>query len=197
VKPIGAILVGGASSRLGRDKALVRVGGRTLVERAESALLAVVDQVVVVGKAGTSCPLPGRRWVTDDRPGRSALAGLCRALAAAEDRPVLVVACDHPFLAPPLLRLLLDGLAGEAACVPGAGGRLDPLVAAYDPRRIGSALEGRLARGELRLSSAVLSLRPRVLADAELRAVDPGLVSFLNVNEPADLERARALGEKV
>lgn len=186
-----AILVGGASRRLGRDKARVEVGGERIVDRVVHALLAVVPEVFLVGKAGGESPRPDLPFVADPSPGRSALAGLVAALRAAAADRILVVACDHPFLAPALLGRLLDRLAAAPAAVPRPGGRPEPLVAAWRPADCLPELARRLVEGRFRLSEAAAAVGPAWIEEPELRAADPDLGSFLNVNDEGDLARAR------
>ncbi|MDF1597379.1 MAG: molybdenum cofactor guanylyltransferase [Acidimicrobiia bacterium] len=94
--PLGVILAGGASTRMGVDKALVVLRGEPLVTHAARALEAVCGEVVVVGREGT---LAGIECVPDDRLGPlGPAAGVATALRVSEGRPVLVVAVDQPFL---------------------------------------------------------------------------------------------------
>ena len=102
----GYILVGGKSSRLGRDKALVEVGGTPLALRVTNALRSVVDDVTLVGSPEKYSHL-GLRVIPDHVTGFGPLAGI---LAALEDtsRPWnLVAACDMPNLTPDFLEFLL------------------------------------------------------------------------------------------
>lgn len=126
--PLGAILAGGRSLRMGTDKALVPVGGIPMVERVAAALSAVVDDLVLVGR---SHPLAGIPSIPDLRPGpRGPLPGLAAALHHAAGRPVLLVAVDQPLVRPATLRGLLD-LLGGTAVVPVDGGARQSTCAAY------------------------------------------------------------------
>ena len=118
----GYILVGGKSSRLGRDKALVEVGGRPLVLRVTHAVQTAVDEVTLVGAPEKYGHL-GLRVIPDHVTGFGPLAGI---LAALEDtsRPWnLVAACDMPNLTPEFLGFLLRRAAEEQAEILGTHGR--------------------------------------------------------------------------
>jgi molybdopterin-guanine dinucleotide biosynthesis protein A len=155
----------------------------------------VTPEIVIVGRPGQEPPLADAPFVADRHPERCALAGLTRALEAAGDRLAVVVACDHPFLMPGVLRLLLD-LEGTAAVrVPLVEGRLAPLVAAYDAPVALPPLLAHLESGRLALRRALNVLRLDIVPENALRDVDPDLRSFLNLNTPEDLERIRGLAD--
>lgn len=125
---LGAILAGGRSRRMGTDKALVPVGGIPMIERVAAALGDVANEVVIVGRHD---PLAGIPAVPDELPGpRGPLRGLVAALRHAADRPVLLVAVDHPLVRPATLRGLL-GLFDQDAVVPVEGGVRQVTCAAY------------------------------------------------------------------
>ncbi|MCX7806281.1 MAG: molybdenum cofactor guanylyltransferase, partial [Planctomycetota bacterium] len=139
----GAILAGGRGSRMGADKALLRIGGRTLIERAAGAMAEVFgDRLLIVTDrpdrfAGMALP----RVATDLVPGAGPLGGLLTALREVGDAPVFAVACDMPGLDPAVMRAQLDlWRDGEAdALVPVAAGRPQPLHAIYSRVCIGIA----------------------------------------------------------
>jgi molybdopterin-guanine dinucleotide biosynthesis protein A len=175
---------------MGVRKHGLEVGGIRMVERVLAAARTVVDDVVLVGKAGVESPVPDLPYVEDDHPESCALAGVVAALRHAGDRPVLVLACDLPFLVPKLLRLLLDGAGAAPVRLPVVSDRLEPLVAVYRPAAF-EPLAAALAEGRLALHREVAALNPDRVAERILREVDPGLVSFVNVNDRSDLAAAR------
>jgi len=187
-----AILVGGVSRRLGRDKALVTVGGLPIVERVRRSLLTVTERIFVVGKDGERNPLPDLPFVTEDHPVRCALAGLVLALETAGAERILVVGCDHPFLAPPLLALL--AAPGRAAVrLSGGPDRLEPLLGCWNSPVALPVLKQRLEEGSLSLAGAIAALESELIPPQEVTAVDRDLLSFLNVNTPEDLIRAESV----
>jgi molybdenum cofactor guanylyltransferase len=202
--PIGVVLAGGAGRRIGGAKATVALHGRPLIAYPLRALQAVLAEVVVVAKAGTELPpLPGVPvWTEPDEP-RHPLAGIVHALARAAPpagvaggetgglgaaRAVLVCAGDLPFADPELVELLVRADAGGAlALVPRAGGRLQPLLARYEPTARAPLAAALGASGPLpSLTDAVAALSPCVL---ELDDEQP----FFNVNAPEDLLTAAGL----
>jgi molybdopterin-guanine dinucleotide biosynthesis protein A len=156
------LLVGGASRRFGSPKALARLGGETLAERAWRAL-AWCDERLAVGKAGElALPFP---VVDDEAEERAPIFGLRAGLRAARHELCLVLPVDVPLVTEEALRTLVRERA-----VPQTG----PLPGAY-ARSLLPAVEERIASGDLSLRG----LNPRTaLLDERLLA---------NVNDPDDL----------
>lgn len=180
--PIGAVLAGGRATRLGGDKVRVGLAGRPLIAWPLAALRAALEDVVVVTKAAIALPdLPGVEvWTEPDEPSHPR-AGIVHALERADGRAVLACAADMPLVTPDLVRRLASELAeGAPAVVPRAGGRLQPLLARYEPAALASLRAGRPGAS---LVEAVGALKPRVLDLPDARP-------FLNVNTREDLAAA-------
>jgi molybdenum cofactor guanylyltransferase len=186
-RAVGAVLAGGLSRRMGAPKALVELAGRPLIAYPVAAVADASLEPVVVAKPDSPLPELACRVVREPGEPVHPLVGIVSALDSS-GRAVIAVACDMP-LVPPALIEWLAGLDTRAA-VPEVGGRLQPLLARYEPA-VADALRDALERGAP-AHEAVLALEPRVVAEDELaRFGDPELIS-LNVNTPADLERAEA-----
>jgi molybdopterin-guanine dinucleotide biosynthesis protein A len=169
----GALLVGGASTRFGSQKALAPVEGETLAERAHRTLAEAFGRVIVVGKAADALPLPFP--VEDDGSDvRAAIVGVAAALRLARAEVVVVLPTDMPLVTVDLLVSLADALGDADAVVPQTG----PLPGAFRRTAL-PALERRIASGDLALH--------RALAELETRVVQCDERLLANVNEPADL----------
>jgi molybdenum cofactor guanylyltransferase len=188
----GAILGGGASRRMGRDKLPLKVGDTTLLARVHEALASRCAEILIVGGGGYASPETCR--VPDLRPGRQGpLAGIEAALLAARYQSVFIAAGDMPFLTGDLVGYLLGLLSDHvAAVVPHFGGRPHPLCAAYS-RAVQPAVSGALDRG-VRSVRGLLDGLPgvRYVGEEELRRCDDPNLLLMNVNSPEDLTRARA-----
>ena len=90
----GVVLAGGASRRMGRDKAEIRFDGRSLLERTCAVLRGVFEEAICVGRADEVSRM-AVRCVPDERPGMGPLGGLETALVETSTAWVFVVACDH------------------------------------------------------------------------------------------------------
>ena len=101
----GFILVGGASSRMGRDKSRLMLGSQTTVERIAEAMANVATRVRLVGEQDDrnrfeSVPDLAESW--------GPLGGIHAALHAAEAEWCIAIACDLPFVSGGLLRRLFE-----------------------------------------------------------------------------------------
>jgi molybdopterin-guanine dinucleotide biosynthesis protein A len=190
-----AILAGGRGRRLGgRNKATLRVGERSLLDRQLAALQEVVGRTVIIA----SDPLPyrdvGVPVVPDDPPGRGALGALHTAIQAGRPGGTLVVACDMPFLSALLLRYLAE--AGDTAdiVIPRTSRGYEPLCATYSAR-CAAGVQDLLEAGDLRLSSVtgISGLTIRELGPDEVARFGREDVLFFNINTPEDYARASEL----
>ena len=193
----GIVLAGGQSRRLGIDKALLSLGGGPLLQAAVQRVSQVCRRVIV------AVDRPGRYrrlrlsadFVADASPGRGPLAGLQSGLQACSTEYALVVACDLPFLNVELLRYMAGLPRSWQALVPRAAGRDHPLHAVY-ARSCLPEVDALLAAGGGSMKQLLDRLDVRRLDERELHRLDPDGLSLLNLNEEADLERARVLWER-
>lgn len=184
----GALLLGGASQRMGSDKARLALGGEPLAARSAALLASLFEEVLLVGGAPPE-GAPGR--AVADVPGpRCALRGLVAALEAARAPRVLVVATDLPGLSPALL-LALIALPEADVVLPRSRAGLEPLCALYRRDSVLPVARARLAAGELALHALVAALRSETLGGDELAAVDPDGSALANVNTPEEWSLAR------
>jgi molybdopterin-guanine dinucleotide biosynthesis protein A len=178
------ILAGGLSRRMGRDKAALPAGDGTLIEHLARRLAPVVDETIIAGGSGRPA-LPDVTMVEDRYPGLGPLAGMHAGLLASRSPLVWVVGCDLPD-ADPRLASLLCGLARDVdAVVPRIDSEPQGVCAVYD-RALAPRIEGLLAAGERRVTMLLAASNVRYVTPDELRAVDPELRSFRNINTPDD-----------
>jgi molybdenum cofactor guanylyltransferase len=183
----GAVLCGGSSTRMGRDKALVTIDGAALARRVTDALVAAgATAVVAVGGDTDRLTALGLRVVPDRWPGEGPLGGVVTALDALASAPVVVVlACD--LLDPDPAAIVAVAAAASAPGVdlaaPRDEGRLQLHHAAWRP---GAAvgLRAELEAGERALWRAVRQLHA-VGLDAIPRT------AYRDADVPADLAEAR------
>ncbi len=191
--PVGGfILAGGASSRMGRDKALLEFAGVPLLVRTARLLDSRVAQVTVIGPPERYAAL-GLRVVPDDQPGVGPLGGMATALRLSTADWNLLVSCDLPYLTGEWIDWLIGrALASEAdALVPETERGLEPLCATYR-RRCGPVLAAALARGVRKVTDAVAGLVLEKVTRAQWKPFDLDGALFHNMNTPEDYDEARA-----
>lgn len=188
-----AVLAGGASKRMGRDKAWLEFDGEPLLTRICRVVHGIGELFVAIGQADRRLPeLPeGARLVTDVALGQGPMAGMLAVADALPDNieRVFFCGCDLPFLSPQLVRVLDRRWQAERSeiVVPEVGGRLQPLVAVYGRGAL-VRLRSAFAAGDRRLSDFVASREPVVVSETELSEFD--LDAFDNLNRADDYERA-------
>jgi molybdopterin-guanine dinucleotide biosynthesis protein A len=169
----GILLVGGASTRFGSPKAVARLDGETLAERAWRVLGKACDERLAVGKRADELALPFE-LVDDGTETRAALAGIVTGLRAAPTELVVVLPVDTPLVTPEVLHELAE------ACADAAVTQTGPLPAAFGKTAL-PVLERRLTAQELALHEA--------LAELETRQIQVDEVLLANVNTPDELRR--------
>jgi molybdopterin-guanine dinucleotide biosynthesis protein A len=191
----GLVLCGGASRRMGSDKALLELDSVALLDRATKLLASRCVEVRLAPGAQERYADRGLPMALDRGPDLGPLGGLEAGLLAARTRWVLAVACDLPWLS----EAALDGLLSACAAQPGShvyawncGRGPEPLCCLID-QACGPAITDALDRGERRAlaywKAEVAGSPARVL---ELTAPETVAGSLMNVNTPAEWDALMA-----
>ena len=190
----GVILAGGLNSRFnGRNKAMLQLDGKPVIDHVRERLGQFFDEIILV----TNQPLTYLEWdlklVTDLFPIRSSLTGIHTGLFYSQTPYAFFCACDTPFLDPKLIHLLVDSLeTRNDVVVPQTDAGLEPLCAIYSKRCL-KTVEAHLQARELAIRHLFSKLQVKKIPQARLESIDPHLLSFFNINTPADLARAREM----
>lgn len=188
---VGAILAGGAASRLGgQPKGLIHIGDERLLDRAAKALAEAADELLLVANVAEAADwLPGVRVVPDARPGFGPLSGIHSAITAA-GTDVLVLAWDAPFVPGGLLRTLRESgdVHGAGAVVPVSDSPwgFEPLCGWFSASIL-PAITAQLDAGDGRVGA--LAQRTTFHTVDVAPWGDPADL-FFNVNTPEDLGKA-------
>lgn len=173
----GVILTGGASRRMGQDKAFVEVDGLPLVLRVANALSEAASVTAVGGDVVALSQL-GLEAEPDDYPGEGPLGGVAQALTLGTTDVVVVVACDMPFLNGATVRALVESIGDHDVVVATVDGHRQPTLAAW---RRGVPVADAFAQGE-RSPMRLLD----TLHVVEVALPDPRIA--LDVDTPDDLD---------
>lgn len=197
----GYVLAGGASTRLGQDKALVPLGGTPAL----AGVLGVLSQsgvreMIVVGEKKKYGRF-GARCVKDKWPGEGPLGGIVTALlrSVADKhgyRWNLILSCDMPFLTKEWLSYLCQRAAATKAdvVVPRSDRGLEPLCACW--RTVaGKPLQAAFAEGIRKVTEAMKRVSMEVVDERDCARFDNRGRLFWNMNTPAEYEEARRILE--
>lgn len=195
----GIVLVGGEARRAGgREKYFFSYGGVTFIERLLGTLGRVVDEIIVVAKDPEQCDrfahIEGVRVISDIRKGFGPIGGLHAGVLEAKGDVLFVVACDMPCVKASVIERLFELIGDYDAVIPRWNNDMqEPLHAVYKKAALMEYLE---SHESLSLRDMVRSIRSRYINVQELRAIDPDLQTFTNINKMEDLKEINGSHEE-
>lgn len=186
-----AILAGGRSVRMGRDKATAQFHGAPLVKEVYDRVREVFDDIMVVSSVhgaieGVDAPL-----VKDILPIQSPVVGIATALIHSVRPRVFVVACDMPFLSVEAIRCIIAEARGEDITIPMAEGYYQPLHAMY-ARSCLAPLLRLIGLSQLKVSGILPYVSVKTVSDRPCFYTKKGSLVFSNINTPEELARGNA-----
>ena len=188
----GVILAGGKNSRFsGENKAVIRIGGKRILDRIYDIFTVLFDKIMLV----TIDPLQYMEWdldiVTDIFPIRSSLTGIHTGLFYITTPYAFFTACDVPFLKKELVETLLNRVEPNSDIViPETSKGFEPLCSVYSKRCL-KPIEEQLEKKSLKIQQIFQKVRVKKISEDILRSIDPDLISFSNINTPDDLAKAK------
>jgi molybdenum cofactor guanylyltransferase len=182
------ILAGGESRRMGQDKANLRLGEHTMLQNAVAILQPLFAETILCVRQPR--PEIALLQVCDDPLYCGPLAALVSGLERAATPWVYATACDVPFISPEVVDFLATLRAGFQAVVPLVHGYPQPLAAFYAASCLGEAQDCLNSTGKHSMRALLDKLQVRYVGEAALRAVDPVLRSFIDLDTPQDFAAA-------
>jgi molybdenum cofactor guanylyltransferase len=196
----GFLQAGGGSTRFGTDKALVTLGGKSMLQRTGELLSGVCQDMRIVASAAK---YGNEAWpvIADQWPGEGPLGGILSALATIQDSAspkdwALIVSCDMPFLTQEFLGFLRDCALQSSAQVvaPRSSIGLEPLCACWRADAA-VAIRALFDAGIRKVSEAMKRLPMEVLDEPVWKRFDSHNRLFWNMNTPDDYEAVRRILE--
>ncbi len=185
----GIILAGGLNSRFsGKNKAFLKIGGKSIIGRVYSVYKEVFDRIVIVASNPALYTHLDATITSDFFNVKSALVGIHSGLKLCETRYAFFTACDAPFPSKGLIeKIVSEAVPGVEIVIPETSAGLEPLFAVYSKNCL-HHIEERINRGDYKIRSFFKSVKVKKLLEPAISEVDPEFLSFLNVNTPDDLE---------
>ena len=183
-----AILAGGQSKRMGHNKALMRLGGKTLIEHVLNTAAPLSLPTFIIGETETYTHL-GLPVHPDHHPDLGPIGGLYTALVTALC-PVLLLACDQPFLTPQFLHYILSRRGDHQALVPHTDEGSQPLCALYESACLG-VVESAITAKSLSMRSLLRKLDLLTISTGDWQPYDEQGLLFANLNTPEEFEHAQ------
>jgi len=181
--------------RISSPKAFLEVGGVPIIKRELEALCPLFAQVLIISNDPGTYEGLGPAVLHDDirfREMRSPMTGLYTGLSRSLNNFVFAVACDMPFIKPGLVEWMAALREGHDLVVPKIGRYTEPLFGFYGKKAL-PVMEKALISGKRSVQDIVRLLDVRYVGEDEMRAFDPELISFTNVNTPEELIKAERM----
>lgn len=182
----GVILAGGRSSRFGVNKALLEINGSRLIDRVTGLLSSIFERVILITNSPKEYSYLGLPIREDLIKGLGPIGGILTGLEDINDEAGFFIACDMPFASKDLIRYIVSVRSGFDAVVPKIDWKIEPLNALYRKSCL-PVIRDLISSGVYQTIKAFDRLNVRYLNEAEIRANDPKMRSFLNVNRPEEL----------
>ncbi len=188
-----AVVAGGKSTRMGRDKSFVVLNGRSLIEHVleRTRGLGQAETILIVNQPALYAHL-GLPMFADLLPDKGSLGGIYTAIHHSGAPYTLCVACDMPFLNAELLRYQISLAPDYDVVAPRVDHYPEGLHAVYS-RACLPAIRARLAADRLKVIGFYQDVRVRYLDEPEWQRFDPEGLSFRNINTPGELDAAGAI----
>ena len=189
------ILAGGKSLRLGRSKALQVIEGRSLIQWVVDRLAIISTEIIIATAHGEkiSCSSTvNTKIVADIYPGKGPLVGIYSGLIASSNSRAIIVGCDTPFLHVGLLEHMIQISPTFDVVVPLIKEKVEPLCAVYSKNCI-APIQRLLEQNELGIYKLFGMVKVNYVEEDEINNFDPEHLSFFNINNKDDLDRARKL----
>lgn len=182
----GIILAGGASSRMGTNKALLEVDGVTIIEQAYRKLSSLFHEVLVVTNSPELYDFLPCRKVPDLFSDVGSIAGLHSGLSHSSQKKIFVTACDMPNINTDLIRELNKSFDDSFdALIPYSQGGQEPLHAYYSRRSL-PVFTAAIEQGELKILDCLKKINTKFISWEEIQRMQGAETTFINVNTPAE-----------
>ena len=189
------LLAGGQSSRMGVNKALLKIGRVVNIQRVANVFKKVTENILVVTNSPEDYHFLELPFIPDIYIGQGPLGGLHAGMSSSETELQVLSACDMPFVNDQAVNEMLSCYEpGFDAIIPEINGRLQPLFAVYHKRCL-PVLTECLEKKELKMKLFLEKIRVKVIkeTDFSLYHEDPERfrLLFFNMNSMEDYEEAK------
>ena len=188
----GIILAGGVSRRLNyRNKALLKIGRKSVIQHIIAALSEVTDDILLVTNSPDDFEHLGLPMFADILPGSGSLGGIYTGLRVSKTQYNLILACDIPFIQPCLLTFLIEQKKGYDVALPVTPDGYQPTCAVYSKSCI-QPIETQIHDGNLKIADFFPNVSVnRINLSAPHPCYEPKM--FFNINTSEDYSKALAM----
>jgi len=183
------ILAGGKNARMGREKAYLRIGERTIIEEQSDTLGRIFDEIIIVANSQNYFKNIDAKVVTDIIPDSGPLGGLYSGLAVSSNIHSFLIACDMPFINLELIDYMIKQIGENDIVIPLSSKGIETLFAVYSLNCL-ETIRRQIEFRNLKLLDILNFFKVRYISQEEVEKFDPKEFSFFNVNSQKDYEEA-------
>ncbi|MBM2840506.1 MAG: Molybdopterin-guanine dinucleotide biosynthesis protein [Bacteroidetes bacterium] len=183
----GAILAGGKSTRMGRDKAMLDLLGKTFIQRIAETLQAVFGDVVVVSAWRERYSFLDLPIIKDIYKNCGPLGGIHAALSTTEAPAVFFCSCDVPFVSPEIVHYVVNRRFLDQVTLLLGSNSLQPLFGVYKQSCL-PVIEKQLKHGQYSVQRCIFQLTTTILSEPS-RYREAYVNPLMNINTPFDYEQ--------
>lgn len=187
------ILAGGKSSRMGTDKAFLKIGNQSLIKRQIGLLRKIFEKIIIVTNSSPKYRgYKGIKIISDIIPHRGPLGGIYSGLIASNSTYNFVIACDMPFINPGLIRYIIRNRDNYDIIIPKIDRKYHPLFGVYSKNCI-PIMEKALRKDKLNVSTIFPKVKTGFISRQEIERFDKQLLSLININTQDDLAMVKEI----
>lgn len=194
----GIILCGGNSSRMQTNKALLKLGDKTVIEIVAVKLKSIFDYVLISANDSKEYDSLNLPVVNDVFISKGPLSGIHSALKYSSTQKNFIISCDMPLISVELIKYLINLNSGKSILLPKSNGRIQQLCGIYSKSVI-DEIENifKLSEKDKNIKGSVYELIER----ASIEFIDVDKLNFysenifLNMNSPEDYKMIKNIYE--
>ena len=184
-----AILCGGKSTRMGREKSLRKLHGKAVFEHVLEKLKPVFKKIVISSNNKHCFSEYNLPVINDIVENCDALGGIYSVLKNVQSDYVFFIACDMPFAYEEVIRFIIQNSEGYDAVVPRIKGRFQPLFAIYSKKCL-PLIEKNIIQKKLKIFDVIEKVHSKILDEKELKKICDIEKNFFNINTEEDFYNA-------
>lgn len=189
----GIILAGGKSSRIGVNKALLKIGRKSIIESIISRISPIFPKIILITNYSDDFCFLKKNSISlfpDVIPGANSMGGIYSGLSHSKTRYNFLFACDMPFVNPELVSYMIKGIQGNDIVIPEGKTGYEPLHAIYSKNCI-EPFKELITKRDLKITNIFRYVKVKIIAQQEVSRFDPEGIAFFNVNTMADYNKIK------
>jgi molybdopterin-guanine dinucleotide biosynthesis protein A len=183
------ILAGGKDTRMGQEKAFLKIGKKTIIEEQKKALSKIFEEIIIVTNTLKSFKNVNAKVIKDVIPDVGPLGGLYSGLTVSSNIHSFLIACDMPFIDLQLIDYMIKQIGENDIVIPLSSKGIETLFAVYSLNCL-ETIRQQIEFRNLKLLDILNFFKVRYISQEEVEKFDPKEFSFFNVNSPKDYEEA-------